>query len=208
VQLKKTGFRGVMGIVLCDGDCNVLNHRGRRGINVGIDEIIRNFLREESRISFVVILLVESDGTGHLGTEHLTINNLVYASQEHPAVTPLANFLSQNLAGQFPRPETIPVNAYSESNEGRSFIGGGQMTSHRIKISAREVLEVLSGRKKQEDFIRDNPFAERFGKMLSEGRLFSEAQIEHVPDSDDDWIEFYFSEPDCAVAPFKRRTAS
>jgi hypothetical protein len=207
-QLKKAGFRGVMGIVLCDAGCSVLNHRGRHGINVGIDDIIANFLKEEPHISFVMTLLVESDGSGRLGSEHLKIVRRMYLSNGHPAAAPLATFLTRSLTEQIPRPETTPINAYSESNEGRSFFGGGKMTPHSIKISAREVLEVLSGYKRQDEFIRDNPLAERFGKMLSEGRLFSEVQIEHVPDSDDDWIEFHFSEPDCAISAFKRRTAS
>jgi hypothetical protein len=205
-KLKKAGFGGVTGLVLCDADCNILNREGRRGLNFGVNDIISNFLKEEPLIAFVLTLSVASDGSGYLGPEHLKITSRMYVPSAHPAAEPLTTLLSRSLAEQFPRPENTPVNAYSLKNEGNSFFGGGEMSSHRIKISARAVLEVLSGHTKQEDFIRDNPFAENFGKMLNEGRLFSDVQIEHVPERDDDWIEFRFSEPDPAVVPFRRHT--
>lgn len=41
--------------------------------------------------------------------------------------------------------------------------------------------------------------------MSAEGRVLSDAQIERVPERDDDWIEFAFSEVDPAVARFERK---
>jgi hypothetical protein len=64
----------------------------------------------------------------------------------------------------------------------------------------------LSGRIKQDDFIRDNDlFVKAFLRMSAEGRVLSDAQIERVPERDDDWIEFAFSEVDPAVARFERK---
>ena len=79
------------------------------------------------------------------------------------------------------------------------------MTSRRIKMSARSVLEVLAGRIKPEDFDSANPDAvQYFARMLEQGRLLVGAKVERVSESDDDWIEFEFSEPDPAISRFAR----
>jgi len=208
-KLKKAGFRGVVGIVLCDAGCNVLSRTGQRGLDLGANDVISNFLQEQPFIAFVLTLLVTSDGKGRLGPDHLTIVGRMYTSRGHPCAGPLVDFLDRNLAEQLPRPENTPINGYSTKNEGKSFSGGGELTSNSLKMSARAVLAVLSGQIKQDDFIRDNQqFAEMFGRVLREGRVLSEVRIEHVPHRDDDWIEFHFSEPDPAVGPFRRGSKS
>lgn len=79
------------------------------------------------------------------------------------------------------------------------------MTAHKIKMSARAVLGFLSGRIKQEDFVRENkPFVQAFERMVGEGRALSTVKIERVAERDDDWIEFCFSEADPAAGPFTR----
>ncbi|HXQ27065.1 MAG TPA: hypothetical protein VN822_11700 [Candidatus Acidoferrales bacterium] len=200
-QMRNAGFAGLMGIVLCDAGCGLLRKSGRQGLSLGASQVISNFLRNEPRIGFVLTLCVKSDHSGWLGPEHLKVVSEVFCSQKNP----LIEFLGQNLAEQLPRPETIPINAYSTRDEGKSFLGGGEMSSHKIKMSARAVLGVLSGQVKQDDFIRDNQsLADHFGRMAAEGRVLADAKIEHVLERDDDWIEFHFSEPDPAVSRFTR----
>jgi len=202
-QMKKTGYNGLMGIVLCDAGCSLFGKNARPGMNLGSDEVISRFLDTEPRIGFVLLLRIKSE-SGRLGSEHIKIVYKMFAPSTSGYTEPLIDHL-RGLAEQLPAPETTPINAYSTKNEGRTFSGGGTMTRHQIKISARAVLGVLSGHIKQEDFFLENElFVKAFNRMVSEGRVLSDAKIEHVADRDDDWIEFCFSEVDPAAGPFRR----
>ena len=202
-QLKKAGFKGLKGIILCDGACGLLAKDGRRGMDLGANQIIFGFLQSEPQIDFVLVLRVKSDGSHFLGPEHLKITSEMLISRADLGSDPLITRL-RGIAHELPPPETTPLNGYSTEDAGKSFYGGGTMAGHKVKISARAVLGVLSGQTKQEDFARDNDiFVEAFRRMASQGRVISDAKIEHVADRDDDWIEFAFSEEvDPATAPF------
>jgi hypothetical protein len=200
-QIKKTGFQGLTGVILCDADCGLLRHPQRQGLSLGANQVISRFLQNEPRVGFVMTLRVKSDRSGLLGPEHLKIVSQMYARKPNS----LIDCLQHDLAEALPRPETIPTNAYSTSDAGRNFAGGMTMTSRRIKMSARSVLEVLAGRIKPEDFDSANPDAvQYFARMLEQGRLLVGAKVERVSESDDDWIEFEFSEPDPAISRFAR----
>jgi hypothetical protein len=200
-QIKKTGFQGLTGVILCDADCGLLRHAERQGLSLGGSQIISRFLQNESRVGFVMTLRVTSDHSGLLGPKHLKIVSQMYARKSNS----LTDFLQHDLAEALPRPETTPINAYSTSDEGGSFAGGMTVTAHKIKMSARAVLEVLAGRVKQDDFARVNDGAvQHFARMLEQGRLLVDAKVERVSEKDDDWIEFEFSEPDPAISRFAR----
>ena len=177
-----------------------MRRRGRRGLNLGPDDIILSFLNRHKSVSFVITILVESDGSMRSGPEHLKAVSAAYISPVHPTAGPLVQILQENLCRHLPRPETTPINAYSLQNEGKSFNGGGTMSGKTIKVSARAVIGVLSGLTRQQDFIRDNqPFANFFAKMFCDGRLMDEVIVERSADRDDDWLEFSFSDPDPAI---------
>lgn len=203
-QVKKAGFNGSKGIVLCDGGCSLLSKNGRPGLDLGLSEVVLGFLNAEPQIDFVMVLRVKSDNSGLLGPEHTKIDSKLFVSSRSVCRDPLIDRL-QGLVQHLPTPENTPFNAYSTEDEGRTFTGGGRMTAHKITMSARTVLGVLSGRISQADFARENDsFVEAFRRMVDEGRVLSDAKIEHVAQRDDDWIEFCFSEPDPAAGPFKR----
>lgn len=203
-QLRKSGFNGLKGIVLCDAGCGLLSKNGRPGLNLGPNEVISGFLDAKPQMDFVLLLRVKSDSAGLLGPEHTKIVSEMFISSINRCVDPLIDHL-QGLAQQLPTPENTPINAYSTEDEGKTFSGGGTMTAHKIKMSARAVLGVLSGRIKQEEFVRENePFVKAFERMVAEGRVLSDAKVERVAERDDDWIEFCFSEADPAASRFRR----
>lgn len=79
------------------------------------------------------------------------------------------------------------------------------MAGTTIRMSARTVLEVLSGQTRQENYIRDNQmFSAQFDRFLREGRLLEQVSVEPCQDRDDDWMEFRFSAADPAIAKFSR----
>jgi hypothetical protein len=201
-QLKKAQFQGSKGVVICDAGCDVLNRQGRRGLDFGVDDIIRSFLRKHSSIAFVLTLLVKSDGTLLFGPEHLRIVSHLYPSPKFSNVR-VADLLQCGVADQFPRPETTPINASTVCDEGRSFYGGSIMAGRSVKISARTLMGLLSGRIKQDDFVRDHPgVAAQLDRMLSHGCMIEEAKVEQCSERDDDWIELSFSDRDAAISPY------
>jgi hypothetical protein len=204
-QLKLSEFNGIKGVLLCDGGCDALSRRARRGLDLEASDIISTFLSDYRSVDFVLTMVVESDRSGHSGPDHLRVVAKAYISHADSPSAPLVGFLRERLPPELPSPENIPVNAYDLENEGKSFNGGGIMGGQSIKMSSRAVMGLLSGRTNHEDFMRDNPHVrERFARALREGRMLKEARIEGCQQRDDDWIEFSFSEPDPAISPFPK----
>jgi hypothetical protein len=96
------------------------------------------------------------------------------------------------------------------------FSRGHGIGSNYIKIGARDVMEVLAGRKTLRDFNEmhgwnETPDKPEQGKMrnpfeifLSEGRLPTDIELERSGEnSGDDWITLHFDGPDAAITPFR-----
>ena len=75
-----------------------------------------------------------------------------------------------------------------------------------ITMSARKIHEVLAGRMTPEQFFSDygppgsaseNPFS----RMLKQGLTIKSVSLTHVPEADDDLLEFRFG-PDAAIRRF------
>jgi hypothetical protein len=208
-QLEKSQHKALKGIVVCDSGCSVLRRTGRRGMDVDADEIISTFLAKHTSIAFVLTIVVTSERSLSWSPADLRIGVKAHISPSHGTAGPLVSLLRDSFREQLPKPENIPMNAHSLQSSGRSFNGGGTMSGGKIKMSARAVLGLLSGHIKQEDFLRENqPFANAFDKIVRDGRLLEAVSIDHCPERDDDWIEFSFSDPDAAVARFRRRRES
>jgi hypothetical protein len=113
----------------------------------------------------------------------------------------------------FPESEQSALNAGHQLNsswkhKGLSFIGGWEVTENEIRISARGLLELLSGQITQERFLKLHswaPMANPFQTRLDQGRLITAIAIEKRGDQvrDDDWAVIRFGHSDPAVAPFK-----
>jgi hypothetical protein len=193
IQLRSSQFNGTKGIVLCDGGCDALNRRGRRGLDLDSSDIISTFLSDHRSVDFVVSMLIKGDRSGRSGPDHLRILAKGYLLRRDSPAAPLVAYLCEHLPLELPNPENTAINAYGLENEGKSFNGGGTMSGRSIKMSSRAVMGLLSGQTNQEDFMRENPHVkERFTRALSEGRVLEAAKIESCPERDDDWIEFTF----------------
>jgi hypothetical protein len=87
---------------------------------------------------------------------------------------------------------------------GRYF--GKLITGGNMKMSLRELQELLAGVKTIEEFEDDYAMAPQsnlFRTMLSEGRLISKVTVEHRPEEDDDTVTIEFGDADAAVGPFR-----
>jgi hypothetical protein len=204
-QLSQSQFAGIKGIILCDGGCDALSRTSQRGLNFGANDIISKFLHDNGEIGFVLAVLIEGDRSGFSGPDHLRVIAKPYSSRVDSSAGQLASYLRENLPRMLPNPENYPLGAYDLEAEGKSHNGGGTLSGNKIKMSSRAIMELLSGKMSQEDFIRDNPHVkDRFAGALRQGCMLKAAGIEGDPQRDDDWIEFTFSEPDPAISDFPK----
>lgn len=226
LQLKRSGLTGPMGIVVCDGDCDMLRSRSYgswRGDSFSVEDVTVEFLRRRVQITFVVVLCItpRSLYPVDLSPKNLTYDVRVFPNRNLPLkfFPPLQELL-KNFAGHLPQPIRTPQNAKhyvdwllktSQWHRGRSHYGGFTMSRDSVKISARAVLDLLSGRLTAEQFIADHRFQNRniFERMLRDGRPITAARFEpsNLPEDDDDWLVFEFGEPDAAISPFRVPTA-
>ncbi|MGO9270439.1 MAG: hypothetical protein ACLQOO_09340 [Terriglobia bacterium] len=213
-QLKKSGYTGPVGIFLCDSGCEAAANLSRAS-NSGA--IVKEFLRTNTSIAFVQVLAVSPTQARDWAAERFRVATRVYTGRNAKPLPPkLVEFLS-GLATTMPRPEQEPLNArYRVSrlglpNEGLAFRGAFKMTYPTVTISARSLLEFLSGRIDSQRFMAEMGFVpgrqhkgcpNPFETMLNEGRLIRDIRVEGCPTRDDDWVTIAFSDPDPAVSPF------
>jgi hypothetical protein len=214
------GGSGLLGVIVGDGDSRSLADRSDSWSEVSARAIADEFLRQYSSMHFVLLLSVKEErfGWADIVSPNRKIHPLL-AFSKCRAVPPGLEDLFRRMIVEMPTPVAMPVNAALRSREagyGLGHHGGNEMSSKRIKISAREVLEVLAGRRTAQDMnswhrwsmsteephanTRPNPFERR----LQEGRLPSSVSIVKTDENgSDDWIEIEFGEPDPAISPFR-----
>ncbi len=104
-QLKATGYKGVTGVFLCDGDCNVLRSTTGSFAAYSANEIVREFLRKSHSVTFVVRLVVRESNSQVLIEVKLDFN------PKRPIDPgPLTQVISR-IHQLLPRPEFTPARA-------------------------------------------------------------------------------------------------
>jgi hypothetical protein len=197
---------------VCDGDCEAVKSKSDWD-KYGADDIINQFLRDHRSIDFVLTLVPTHKGFRlTLSPQNHALIATLYPKDIEPLpwLAPIKDFPSrlpqvQNTA-QNARYGAEWKQANKKWNESPSFRGGATVSRKQIKISARDLLELLAGKLRQDAFealpfmARQNPFLNK----LSNGQLITAMRIEKdETDSDDDWVVFEFGNPDPAVSPFR-----
>lgn len=219
-QLRKTGFKGPMGIFICDGDCRLLQEtviRKRSGSSTR-DHIIRHFLSEDTLISFIAVFLVEEENPQQAllrsGPRRFGVSIQLYKGPFFNERVDIAKVL-EKAKMLFPRAECDARNAMHllrgrHPQQGFLFFGGhhvkiGEETSE-IKLSAREVSDLLTGNLSYGDFLQRHGFDKTvnpFWIALNNGQLIQEISIEKSNFEDDDWVVFKLKGQDPAISNFK-----
>ncbi len=115
-----------------------------------------------------------------------------------------------------PQPESDAFNAINHLKGGSAQQGrkNGELTmsSSEIRISARTLMELLSGRMTHNDFMnryenvasgfRAPGYSNFFDMKLRHGMMISDVQIEKSNTKDDDVVIIKWSGPDPAISPF------
>lgn len=214
-QLKKVGAADALGIFLCDGSCALLKNTHRHPEAVSVDQVIKEFFRQNSSVSFVVILVIPPASSAAFAdiVNKLQITARVYVNSRAKNALNSATLLAliNRALSHLPRPSATPQDALywianADAHEGspiHTLTQGGSM----IKMSARKIQEVLAGRMTPEQFFRDygppgSPSENPFARMLKQGLTIQSANLTRVPEADDDLLEFRFS-PDAAIRKFR-----
>lgn len=214
------GADGIVGVIVGDADSRALADRRNNWNEVDARSIADEFLRQNSSINFVLLLSVreEQRGVFDISPPVRKPHALLAFSKTAPP-PPVIETLFRKMMAELPKPVAMPVNAAYRSREtgyGWGFHGGGEMSRSRIKISAREVLEVLAGQRTVEDMNSwhrwsaqgdqpvSNTMPNPFERRLLEGRLpVAMSVVKGGEDDPDDWIEIEFGDPDPVIAPFR-----
>lgn len=213
-QLRRVESSFPTGVILCSADCDLQPGSLSPG-SMRAGSIIRHFLAEAPDVAFVLVLEVRR-GSG-LAFFTKEPRQAVHAElYENPCTDrPLdarTSRLLREIQVSMPTPVATGTRALALLDspwrgQGWAHFGEWRMQGNSIRISARELLSVLSG-------IRDEripaqglgvPGGHRslFDGMRRPGMVIESATVDSRPDEDDDWVTFHFREGDPAVNPFK-----
>ena len=217
-QFKRANVSVNTVIFACDGGSESMKRRMSVGVAYAAEDIVSRFFADHS-VSAVVLIRVEREMQQHsfsFGPPFLRIDLFENAPLPQQFVTEL-RLLARRLQRTIPTPENDVINAinhlrWKTRRVGLSNEGGLEMNSDYVKISARAVQELLAGRMTAETFLKKHAFVQAEGRTwtfnpfefaLTNGRLIRDVTIEKSDDEDDDWITFFFSERDAAIASFR-----
>jgi hypothetical protein len=225
-QLRDTYYEGYKGVIVCDGGCEILTKQFTSRDSYSKSQILTKFLRNTDSISFIVLLWVEQMGDAHTNPRpHRVAGDMMINPHATLSVPKQLEELLKNLSRHWPQPVQTGERTRAElegygpkhvSTYWGRRLGGHQMgighSSLTYRMSARELMEILSGRRSHEAFEEDAGFAiasrgggpmNPFESALRRGLTISSVKIDCNSDLDDDWIEFHMKGPDAALAPFQ-----
>ncbi len=218
-QLRDSGFDGCKGIILCDAGCSLLRQRQVGAGAYSDKQVIDAFLKNHESISFVATLYVDvQQRWPSMGKIVRTLSGKLV---RNPAAKfPLKDQLAEILCA-IPALLPVPVNDGTNSihriedgqyGEGHSSLGGYEMSGRHFKMSARVLLEVLSGKRTIAEFDAAYGFDQQqgspnpFARALKAGHLLDGIALDSKSNEDDDSVTFQFGPaPDPAISPFVRR---
>lgn len=150
---------GITGIVVGDADSTALRDRQRNWNEVDAQGIVREFLRQHSSIGFVFTVSVREKHASFLnvGQPERTLHGVLEIGAGCPAGMAL-DALFRSAMVDMPKPVAMPVNGALRAQEpgyGWGHHGGHQMSKNRVRISSRELMELLAGRRTIAEHQRD-----------------------------------------------------
>lgn len=219
-QLRGSGWQGLRGIVICDGDCGALRDRAFFGGTAGCKEIVAEFFKHHPRtVGFVAVLEVLSRFRTFPRQLDIGIHSkLFWNPRQDEALRPAVEETFRTACDRLPTPARTPANALEwlrseDVDSGTSFYGGFSMKGpDEIRISARGLVELLAGKVEPKRFLEDHGFLPTksrsqampfFQRKLDEAKTLQSVSLERCEHEDDDWVVLRFRGPDAAVGPFR-----
>jgi hypothetical protein len=167
-QLKKTGYHGIKGVILCNGGTDMFSNTPHSGWQkfYTAEEAAWDFLRQYSSIDFVMLLSAEwtkkRTSFDEGSWRHIETSLLLSDFNERVIPGPILEALI-NLKSQFPEPENTSSGARETIRNGfdpTEFqpLTGGMVDGKHISVSANGVLALLAG------YITPEQFWEKLGQ--------------------------------------------
>lgn len=210
-QLKETNYKGNIGVIICDGDCESLRSLSASWYSKTSSDVIQHFLRKKPKVSFVLTVYVEQAMS--FTEKHKIVCKIFRGRQFDIKLEDFFSYFFRSIENLFPIPERTPMNAINflkssslfwekaSLNKGASFYGGAKMSGDEIKVSSRTILDLLTGKINYDEF--PEFYKDFFQRKLTEGKLIDEISVEKEFERDDDWLAFKFGKQDVAISPFK-----
>lgn len=217
-QIRNSKLELPAVVILCDANCRALSTQLHGPRTVKVEDVVDLFLAGRAHIeqgpwliqkgesprsrrinSVVLWSLHEAWNTYVRGPQARKVRAHVIPNRGQTHHT-LHRDLILEIAGaarHLPPIVRMPVNALRTYRRpplygGWSMTDGGNHTL-KVKLSLLAVQQVLTGEIEFGKFAADHSEALRAIKRVTgEGAMLSDVRIEHVPDRDDDWIEFVF----------------
>jgi len=206
--LKRCGFEGTRGIVVCDGGASYLSDSLGDATTFGLRAIVADFFRKHFSVSFIMVVrtILSSERSRQVRglSRDLWLNSYL---PNGPHESRLVESLYRSI-DTLPRPAQLAINAYRPAGgEFRlfenSFFGGGMRSSKQIKISARTVHALLAGQLAPERYLAGHKDSVKFLEdALKQGRSMSAVHLERSENEDDDWLTIEFGDQDPAIHQF------
>lgn len=211
---------GIKGIIVGDAGSRSLAEAEFNSSGLSARAIAKELLRQYSSIDFVLLLSVREKQHSwfSVGRPERKLHALFEVRKDHLNASPL-EALFREMMVHLPPPVMMPINGARRASEPGYDLGhhgGYGMEGSKVRIGARELAEILAGRRSiADDGIKfpehrtdkarqPNLVQIMFERKLREGRLPTLITVLHTDEDDsDDWIEFDFGDADPAISPLK-----
>ncbi|WP_179038947.1 hypothetical protein [Rhizobium leguminosarum] len=210
---------GTKGVIAADGDCAAFADDRIGRDTVSMEKIAEEFLRQFSSVDFVLLLAVREGIGAHLPAHTvLRLHPKLVMRNGDERRRALASLFEKAIA-DFPEPVNSSTNGALRAAEKGFDLGnhgGCKMGSGKIRVSARELMEVLAGIRTFDDggalnidaarkeHRAQSPITRKFQAELSAGRLPAKVSVIQTGENgNDDWIEFEFGDKDAAITKFR-----
>ena len=210
-QLRQSGYDGIRGIIVCDGGSRIFTEIPNWA-SYSMDEVVQEFFRQNTSVSFVATIGIKPQRSGAAnGVQLLAEPRLFVRPADHRHQWPAdLNRLLLQATSALPDLQQTPENVRISMDWNRStkrtkpYYGGSVMTRNEIRMSARELLDLLAGKLDYDLFAKryDLGGGNVFRLFRDRGRMISSAAIEPRSDEDDDWVVLRFSDGDPATSGF------
>jgi hypothetical protein len=222
-QLKKSGFTGLKGIVLCDASCRMLT-ASNSGSTFSLRDILARFSAGTQSVDFILTVGVEEQNgswsrrstyrlkpylhlrDGLTATDKENITRVLTMAVRHLPAPKRAGYqaLHQLEHGS-------PPSAWYAGISG-SFELAADDHNMKIKISSRRLLALIAGEITADEFRSrytfpygpNNTPVDMLARAIKDGRMVEDARLEPNLDEDDDHVVLVLGALDAASAKFRR----
>lgn len=224
-QLRHAPSQVLRIVILCDGGCYAMrkstlpSHGSFSALQIATD-----FLASTRAIDLVLLVTVEKVNEYDMRDHRLRLRADLAAPPQGTQESRLSlsaiksiHKMIEAMLQSMPTPMLDANNAALRCDArdyGLGFHGGYEMSSRKIRISSREVLELLAGKISANEFNQIHGWGQSstthqavnpFLTALLRGEMIESLDVIDGGDHDDDWLEIHLGPPDPAISPFRRK---